>query len=143
MNLNKQTIHKVLWKISRKSNNLYGDLKLDKKSIYLNIQLEKGNIVLKNYENKDIQIINIVEFLKENNIKNIDAMKINAKGAEFEILEILIRSGYIEIIQQLIIQFNENVKNSVKKRELLLNELKKSHKNIWSYYFVCEKWEKI
>ncbi len=143
MNLNKKKIHKFLWKISRKSNHLFRDLKLDKKSIFLNIEFVKGDVVLKNYENKDVKIINIVEFLKQNNIKSIDAMRLSAKGAEYEILELLIRSGYIEIIGKIIIEFNGDFKNSVERRELLLNELRKSHKNIWSYYFVCEKWEKI
>ena len=40
------------------------------------------------------------------------------------------------------IQFHENVNNAVIKRNEIIKEMRKTHFNKWTYYFVWERWDR-
>tara|TARA_B110000008_G_C16945480_1_gene554233 strand:- start:1256 stop:1948 length:693 start_codon:yes stop_codon:yes gene_type:complete len=89
-----------------------------------------------------ITIKDISEVIQELQIKKIDLLKLNIEGSEYELLERLIETKEINKIQKIKIQFHENILNPEFRREEIRNKLKNTHKEIWSYYFVWERWDK-
>lgn len=87
-----------------------------------------------------IKIKKISEIIKELNVKSIDLMKINIEGGEYDLLTCLINENLISKINNIQVQFHSFVPNAEKKRENIINSLKKTHKNDWSYFFVWESW---
>jgi FkbM family methyltransferase len=58
---------------------------------YSKINIDKENYIL-------VDTVNLSRYITENNIKNIKALKIDAEGSEFKIIEDLLESRIIEII---------------------------------------------
>tara|TARA_B100001250_G_C19690784_1_gene740190 strand:+ start:183 stop:878 length:696 start_codon:yes stop_codon:yes gene_type:complete len=85
----------------------------------------------------------ITEVIEELAIEKIDLLKLNIEGMEYELLEKLIETGEINKIDKLKIQFHENVSNAARWREKIRNELKNTHKEIWTYYMVWERWDRL
>lgn len=89
-----------------------------------------------------VTIKNIIEIFEELKISNIDLMKINIEGGEYELLDLLIDSGWVQRISNIQIQFHIFVNNSVEKRKNLQKKLSKTHTKTYDYYFVWENWKK-
>ncbi len=88
-----------------------------------------------------IDIKDVVEVIEELGIKKIDLLKLNIEGSEYDLLERLINSEKIKIIKKLKIQFHQNIPNHNIRRENIRKKLNTTHKEIWSYYFVWERWD--
>lgn len=91
-------------------------------------------------EGEKIKIKKISDIIEELKVNNIDLMKINIEGGEYDLLPFLINENLILKINNIQVQFHNFVPNAVKKREEITNLLKNTHKNDWSYYFVWENW---
>ena len=70
-------------------------------------------------------------------------MKINIEGSEFELLDHMIDTGYISKVKHLQIQFHNFVNDSEVKRKTIRDKLKYSHKNIFNFPFIWERWDRI
>lgn len=84
----------------------------------------------------------IKEFLLENEIVNIDLMKINCEGGEYPLLEQLLNSGLISRVYNLQIQFHKISVDSEGLREKISSRLEETHRLTWNYPFVWENWKK-
>jgi FkbM family methyltransferase len=93
---------------------------------------EKGNI--------DIRTVDIVEFIRSENISNIDLMKINIEGAEYDVMEHLIENGLHSIIKNFQIQYHLNVKSYNTRLDWITTELQKTHICSYSYRYIWEGW---
>ena len=91
-------------------------------------------------EGEKIKIKKISNIIEEQRVNNIDLMKINIEGGEYDLLTFLINENLISKINNIQVQFHNFIPNAVKKREEITNLLKNTHKNDWSYYFVWENW---
>lgn len=89
-------------------------------------------------ENGNIEIISIIEVLKD--YSKIDLIKINVEGAEFEILDKLLRSEEIHKIKNLQIQFHPISGQSLEKYMAIYKNLCKTHKLTYHYPFIWENW---
>jgi len=89
-----------------------------------------------------IDLKNITDFIKENNIDIIDLMKINIEGGEFEVLPELIKTNDIVKVDNIQVQFHEFADQAKYKRGEIQKNLRKTHKLTYEYYFVWEGWEK-
>ena len=92
-------------------------------------------------DTEKIFLIDIASFFKQNKIKKIDVLKINAEGAEYEILERLIETGLVKSCKNIQVQFHKINKSSVIRREKIINELKKTHSQTYNYLFIYENWK--
>jgi FkbM family methyltransferase len=90
-----------------------------------------------------IEIVDISKYIQENTIDNIDLMKINVEGAEYDILSRLIETGLIKKCNYLQIQFHDFVENATEKRNYLREKLSLTHKESWCFPFIWESWERI
>ncbi len=89
-----------------------------------------------------IVIKDISQVIEELEVKKIDLLKLNIEGSEYELLERLIETNDIDKIKKMKVQFHENIFNAESRREEIRHKLKNTHKEIWSYYFVWERWDR-
>lgn len=87
-----------------------------------------------------IKLVDIVEFIENNNIDKIDLMKINVEGGEYKILHKLINSGYIEICKNLQIQFHSFIKDAHILRDNIRSKLSLTHHLTYDYPWIWENW---
>ena len=88
-----------------------------------------------------IEFRDIYEVINDLGINKIDLMKINIEGAEYKLLDRIIDTGLINNINHLQIQFHKkDIENPEYKREKAISKLSETHNNIWSYYYVWERW---
>lgn len=94
-------------------------------------------------ENKyeEIQLKNIVEFIKENSVLHIDLIKINIEGAEYDLLDKLLESELHKVITNIQIQFHDFVPLAKTRRDAIREKLAETHILSWDYPFVWESWE--
>jgi FkbM family methyltransferase len=90
----------------------------------------------------DCKVKSIKDFIKENDISEIDLMKINVEGDEFPILNSLIESDLITIIKNVQVQFHSFIPNSSIMRDEIHDNLRKSHDITYNYEFVWENWKR-
>ncbi len=74
---------------------------------------------------------------------HVDLMKINIEGAEFPLLDKMIRANLLNNVDCFMIQFHEWHPGAYAKRRRIREELSKTHRLEWDYYFVWEKWVRI
>lgn len=72
--------------------------------------------------------------------RQVALMKINAEGAEFEILERLIESRKIDQVRCLQVQFHRFVPEAAEQRRFIRRELRRTHKCSWNVPWVWEQW---
>jgi FkbM family methyltransferase len=87
-----------------------------------------------------VNVRDIVSVFDELNLNNIDLLKINIEGGEYDLLDRLIESGRIAIVDCLMVQFHEWLDNANFRRLIIRHRLKKTHKVIWSHPFIWEQW---
>ncbi|MBK8040754.1 MAG: FkbM family methyltransferase [Verrucomicrobiaceae bacterium] len=86
------------------------------------------------------QIISFEDFISESCISRVDLMKINIEGAEFDLLDHLIRHGRQSMIRDLQVQFHRFVRDASARRRDLRRRLAETHDLTYNFYFVWENW---
>ena len=79
----------------------------------------------------------------EMQLDNVDLMKINIEGAEFPLLEKMIKMDLLRRVDCFMIQFHEWHPGAYSRRRKIRTELSKTHRLVWDYHFVWEKWVRI
>ena len=74
---------------------------------------------------------------------NIDLMKINIEGGEFELLDRMIDTKLIKRVKNIQIQFHWFVDNVDEKMRILKDKLENTHNQTYAYEYVWENWEII
>lgn len=90
----------------------------------------------------DCEVKSIVEFIKENDFKKIDLIKINIEGDEFALLNTLLDNNMITLFDNIQVQFHSFIENANEMRNEIQNKLSKTHHLTYNYDFVWENWEK-
>jgi FkbM family methyltransferase len=90
-----------------------------------------------------VDIAAIDRVWKELKLGQVDLMKINIEGAEFPLLDKMIRADLLNRVNCFMIQFHEWHPGAYAKRRRIREELSKTHRLEWEYYFVWEKWVRI
>lgn len=81
----------------------------------------------------------ISTFIVENKLSEIDLIKLNVEGAEYEILEDLIDSNLLKNIKVLLIQFHLNQSEDYNKYIKIRDKILMTHKCDFNSIFVWEK----
>jgi len=91
----------------------------------------------------DVSIIDVVEWFDLNKIEHVSLMAINAEGGEYPLLDRLIDSGYISKIENLLVQFHDIYQKDAEERLNKIQErLSKTHRPVFQYKFVWERWKR-
>lgn len=101
---------------------------------------DKSSLYKASGEKIKINLKSISKFILENNIEKIDLMEINIEGGEYDLLQDLIDSNQIEIVENLQIQFHDFVENAELKMNNLRERLFKTHYPTFMYDFLWENW---
>lgn len=117
---------------------------LGRESQNTKISLEKSasSIFKKRKEKTNIKLVKTIDFLQEKNIKQIDLMKINIEGSEYDLLEYLIETGFVKIIKNIQVQFHDFVPYAEERMKKIQKELQKTHYLTYQYSFVWENWRR-
>ena len=117
---------------------------LGAKSETLTIEIaNEGSSLIQKSENgvvESCQIVSFIDFVKNENIKSIDLLKINIEGAEFDLLEAILKTDWVGKIQHLQIQFHSFAPEAHSRRRHIRKMLSKTHQLSYDYYFIWESW---
>ena len=101
-----------------------------------------SSLYSKNGIKTNIKIKSVIEFMHEFEHSNVDLIKINIEGGEYELLEKLIDTQMIGKFKNIQVQFHDFVINNAEQRmESIQKKLEITHKLSWQYKFVWENWE--
>lgn len=109
-------------------------------SLEISISRDSSSIFEKNGNKEIISINDFVKFLDENNVKNVQLLKINIEGAEYDVLEYLLSSGKITTFESIYVQFHRFIPDCVERRNKIIEKLKETHNLVFCYDFIWEKW---
>jgi len=90
------------------------------------------------YGVQEYPCININKYLNQ----PIAVLKLNVEGAEYDILDHILKSGLQKNIKNFQIQFHNMEEYCINKRKEIQGELSKTHKQTWNVDFVWENWER-
>lgn len=76
-------------------------------------------------------------------IQNIDLLKINIEGAEYDLLEHIIQHNLQKKIDNIQVQFHKYIHISEIRRKNIQESLKKTHTLIYNYDFIWENWRRL
>jgi hypothetical protein len=88
----------------------------------------------------EVQIKDIDNAWKSLALNHVDLMKINIEGAEFPLLERMIEMDLLQNVGCFLIQFHEWHPGAYHRRKNIRKALSKTHRLVWDYHFVWEKW---
>lgn len=115
----------------------------DKKQIAkINLSNDASSIHISetlNFEN--IELEDISDFLNENELTEVDLLKINIEGCEYELLERLINANKLTTFKNIQVQFHIFVDNAIERRNKIREFLQKTHTETYCYNFVWENWK--
>jgi len=111
------------------------------KQTKISIIKDSSSIFKKGKKQKEIQLVEITDFLRGENIKKVDLMKINIEGSEYDLLEKLILTGFIKNIKNIQVQFHDFVKDAESRMIKIRKQLQKTHYLTYQYTFVWENWK--
>ncbi len=112
----------------------------------IEIKGESSSIFFNNFNNTNndskekINLVDINDFIQEKNIFEIDLMKINIEGGEYNLIKRLLKKNKICNIKYLQVQFHYLNKNSIQEKNQIRKLLKNTHYCQYCYEFVWENW---
>jgi hypothetical protein len=83
-----------------------------------------------------------VDFIKSEEIKNIDLIKINIEGGEYDLLDFILENNLQTQINNFQIQFHKMFDDCEIRRNNIREKLSETHTLTYDYTFVWENWEK-
>ena len=87
-----------------------------------------------------VRIAAVQSAWKELDLSRADLMKINIEGAEFPLLEHMIDTDMLDLVDTYLIQFHDWHPNARQRRLAIQQALSVTHRQVWNYEFVWEKW---
>jgi len=90
-----------------------------------------------------LQLVDAVSFFTTAGFSQIDLIKINIEGGEYDLLEKLVSTNYITRFRNLQVQFHDFVPNAAQRMKGIHDSLKLTHQLTYQYEFVWENWQAI
>jgi FkbM family methyltransferase len=91
---------------------------------------------------EDISIRDVTGVLDELGIDQVDLLKVNIEGGEFDLFDRLTETGWLPRIRQTMIQFHEFHPNPYWRRFRVRRALRRTHTEVWDYPWVWEFWQR-
>lgn len=108
----------------------------------IHICADGSSIFKSGQSSEEIEIIDIKEWFENMNIREVDLVKINIEGGEYELLERMIETGIIKMIDSLQVQFHEISVDSDRRMKKIQQDLEETHFPTYQYKFVWENWKR-
>jgi FkbM family methyltransferase len=91
---------------------------------------------------EEIKLRDVIGVLERLDLEEIDLLKINIEGGEYELLERLLSSGGAGRFRYLQIQFHPGAPDAGSRTRAIQDGLSRTHRQMWSYPWVWESWER-
>ena len=105
---------------------------------YIKNSRPKGNT-----EYEKVKLKKLSDFILKNNIKEISLVSMNIEGSEYDVLNDIIENNCIRKIKTLQVQFHRMTFLYPLKKHFIVRKLRKTHKLVWEYKYVWERWDLI
>ena len=112
------------------------------KIAHLSVDNDASTIFKSDENSVAIQLKKATNFFKDHEFLEIDLMKVNIEGGEYDLLEHLIEEDFITIIDNIQVQFHDFVDNATERMNAIQNNLRKTHYITYQYEFVWENWKR-
>ena len=107
----------------------------------ISVNRDSSSIFKSGKDVRDVTMIDITDFFRENNVKRVDLLKINIEGGEYDLLEHLIDTGLIRYIDNIQVQFHDFMPDADLRMRRIQSQLEKTHVLTYQYLFVWENWK--
>ena len=102
-----------------------------------------SSVYLKGNKKERITVIDVASWIEKANLMDIDVMKINIEGGEYELLDRIIETGIVERVRDIQIQFHRIDGDSEKHMKAIQSQLAQTHKLTYAYEFIWENWTRL
>jgi len=89
---------------------------------------------------ESLPIRDVAAVLDELGHEQIDLMKLNIEGGEYDVLERMLEKGQTSRVHCFMIQFHEWLDGAHSRRRRIRRMLRRTHREVWNYPFVWEQW---
>jgi FkbM family methyltransferase len=96
---------------------------------------QTGNVIT-------VKLVDVLEVFEEHRLTEVACMKVNIEGGEYELLERMVQLDLIRRVRSYLIQFHSNVPSYAARRQSIRAELAKTHRLVFDYPFVWERWDR-
>ena len=114
----------------------------ENRSVGLGVDKDRSSMFKGSDEGEEVALHSFKEFLGTHQIRNIDLIKINIEGAEYDLLDSIIEEGLQTRISNIQVQFHDFVPDAEKRMKGIQKMLEETHEVTWQYPFVWENWHK-
>jgi FkbM family methyltransferase len=90
----------------------------------------------------EVQIRDVVGVLDELGIREVDLLKVNIEGGEYDLFDRLIESDWLPRVRLVSVQFHEWHPKAYRRRRAIRRALARSHTEVWCYPWVWEYWQR-
>ena len=108
----------------------------------ISINMDSSSIYKNSSDLQEIRLVEAIDFMKEHFIQEIDLMKINIEGAEFDLLNHLIDTEFIHNIKDIQVQFHDFLPEAETRMGKIQEKLRETHEITYQYKFVWENWRR-
>ena len=109
-------------------------------TVNINLDNASSSLYKPGVGNQQVEISTLDSFMESNGIDEIDLIKINIEGSEFDLLEDIIKKGLQTKIKNFQIQFHVFIENCEARRNFIRKELSKTHDCTYNYDYIWEGW---
>jgi FkbM family methyltransferase len=88
----------------------------------------------------EVEVRDIVAVFDELGLRNVDLLKLNIEGGEYDVLERLLDADRMKDVDCLMVQFHEWLDRATWRRFRIRQRLRRTHREVWNYPFVWEQW---
>ncbi len=110
-------------------------------SVDISLTSDSSSVFNTEGKKETIQFKEFAKFIDEHNINNIDLMKVNIEGGEYELLEYLMHKDLFFIFKNIQVQFHRFIPECAERRNKIRECLSKTHELTYDYEFIWENWK--
>lgn len=107
----------------------------------IGIDNDGSSLFISGGNREKIKIVAMKEMMSQLKINHVDLIKINVEGAEFELMDHVIKEGLQEKFDNFQIQFHAVVENYDERIRYIRDELSKTHELTYCYDYIWENWK--
>lgn len=108
----------------------------------LSVSADASSVFKHDAQGVEIELREADRFLRQRGIVDIALMKVNIEGGEYDLLDHLLETGWIERIRDLQVQFHDFVPNADVRMKSIQSRLERTHQTTYQYEFVWENWRR-
>lgn len=106
----------------------------------ISLQADGTSFIRASNIKQTVKMLSAAELFANEKLENVDLMKINIEGSEYELLRHLVDAKLITRVRNVLVQFHDLSAESVDRMRELRAALSATHKPLFQYDFVWEAW---